>query len=263
MIFVLILAGQYLWLPADDSSQAIITRIAVPEGYERESPKRCTFGHWLQRLPLKEGRPPVYLYNGNKKTNQDLHFAVVDLDVGDEDLQQCADAIIRLRAEYLYYRKLLDSVRFTITSGDTIHFRRWIKGYRPEVFGNKVAWVKRAESDSSYQTFQDYLNFIFTYAGTYSLSKGLKKVEALSNIRIGDIFIQGGFPGHAVIVVDMAIDGDGNKIVLIAQSFMPAQDLHILKNLNDSKLNPWYEVGAGDRLQTPEWIFDWGDLRRF
>lgn len=253
----------YLWTESYDSSSAVINRIRVPECYVRFSVKRCSFGNWLQHLPLKEGKPPVYLYNGKKKGNQDGHFAVVDLDVGDEDLQQCADVVIRLRAEYLFYRGLLDSVKFMITNGDLVSFRKWILGYRPRVNGNRVSWVKRGEVDSTYQTFRDYLNFIFNYAGTYSLSKELEKVEDQSEIRIGDIFIQGNFPGHAVIVVDMAVDSEDNKIVLLSQSFMPAQDLHILKNLNDSRLNPWYEVGIGDKLKTPEWTFEWNDLMRF
>ena len=31
----------------------------------------------------------------------------------------------------------------------------------------------------------------------------------MQNMKIGDVFIQGGFPGHAVIVVDMVEDKKG------------------------------------------------------
>jgi len=44
---------------------------------------------------------------------------------------------------------------------------------------------------------------------------------------------------------------------------MPAQDIHILKNPGNPELSPWYIVGKGERLITPEWIFEWKDLRRF
>lgn len=35
------------------------------------------------------------LYNGSQKPNQSVHYAVFDIDVGKEDLQQCADAVMR------------------------------------------------------------------------------------------------------------------------------------------------------------------------
>ena len=57
----------------------------------------------------------------------------------------------------------------------------------------------------------------------------LNRVQNIDAIEIGDIFIRGGFPGHAVLVVDMAIHPvSGQKAVLLAQSYMPAQDIHIL-----------------------------------
>jgi hypothetical protein len=40
----------------------------------------------------------VLLYNGAPKFRQDVHAAVIDIDVGTRDLQQCADATMRLRA---------------------------------------------------------------------------------------------------------------------------------------------------------------------
>jgi len=39
---------------------------------------------------------------------------------------------------------------------------------------------------------------------------------SIKNMNIGDVFIVGGSPGHAVIVVDMAVNSDGEKIFLLA-----------------------------------------------
>ena len=58
--------------------------------------------------------------------------------------------------------------------------------------------------DYSYKTFRKYLNMVFMYAGTASLSKELRTVPYTS-LQAGDVFIKGGSPGHAVIVVDVAI----------------------------------------------------------
>jgi hypothetical protein len=92
----------------------------------------------------------------------------------------------------------------------------------------------------------------------------MKPVDDISEMQIGDVFIKGGFPGHAVIVVDLAEDeGSGKKVFLLAQSFTPAQEMHILKNPNDETMSPWYPLDFGERLFTPEWTFQRNDLHRF
>jgi hypothetical protein len=89
-------------------------------------------------------------------------------------------------------------------------------------------------------------------------------VKDVKGMKGGDVFIKGGSPGHAVLVVDMACDPrTGRKIFLLAQSYMPAQDIHILKNPKDAKLSPWYDVEFGTILYTPEWVFAWSELKRF
>lgn len=55
-----------------------------------------------------------------------------------------------------------------------------------------------------------------------------------------------------------------NSIVfLLAQSFMPAQDIHILKNPISGNLSPWYKLEETKSLVTPEWTFTYSNLKRF
>ncbi len=79
-------------------------------------------------------------------------------------------------------------------------------------------------------------------------------------MEIGDVFIQGGSPGHAVIVVDLVVNSTtGEKRFLLAQSYMPAQDIHVLKNPNST--DSWYSMS--EVIETPEWTFRSSDLKRF
>lgn len=261
-IYCHIYADPYPWLDNLNDSNSIEYRITPPDGSGRTDATEDSFTKWLRRLPLKEENAKVYLYNGEEKSNKVAH-AVIDIDTGDKDLQQCADAVIRFRTEYLFSQNKLDEIQFNFTSGDTASFRQWINGYRPVVDGNNVSWKKTNIIDSSYTSFRDYLNTIFMYCGTYSLSKELVPVEDIRDIQAGDIFIQGGFPGHAVIVLDIAENSKKEKLFLIAQGFTPAQDIHILKNTNNPHLSPWYDIDFGNILRTPEWNFKKTDLKRF
>jgi hypothetical protein len=254
----------YHWLGEQEPIATIATEIPPPERYKRVAAEAGSFSHWLRNLPLKEEGTPVYLYDGRKKGNQGAHFAVVDIDTGTQNLQQCADAVIRLRAEYLYARGQHSSIHFNFTSGDEASFTKWVEGYRPMVNNDRVSWIKKAAQDSSYLNFRRYLTTVYIYAGTYSLSKELKPRRDIHDMSIGDVFIEPGFPGHAVIVVDMAENRkNGRKIFLLAQSFMPAQDIHVLKNPDKAGLSAWYALDFGRTLRTPEWRFKDTDLKYF
>ena len=244
---------------------ASVSEIPLPEGYERIELSQSSFGWFLRNQEIKQENNIVYLYNGEPKTNQNAQYCILKTDVGNRDLQQCADAVMRLRAEYLFRQGKYKEIHFNFTSGDTAWYAKYADGYRAEINGNKVSWIKKSEKDSSYKTFRKYLDLVFTYAGTYSLSKELLPVTNINDIQIGDVFIQTGQPyGHAVIVVDLAVHRTtGEKIFLLAQSYMPAQEIHILVNPIDKNLSPWYSADFNNELQTPEWIFYKDDLKRF
>lgn len=253
--------SNYPW-PKKNKYEAIESKISTPSGFRRIPAEKNSFGFWLRCLPVRTDRSFVWLYNGLPKINQFVHHAVLEIDVGNTDLQQCADAVIRLRAEYLRSRGCESAIAFRFTSGDLAAWKQWRAGERPIVRGNKVSWEKTAKIDDSYANFRQYLNVVFTYAGTISLSKELMPVKDPSKVEIGDVFIQGGSPGHAVLVVDVAANDSGERIFLLAQSYMPAQDAHILKNPR-SDISPWYQARSGGELITPEWTFRYQDLKRF
>ncbi|PKP49613.1 MAG: hypothetical protein CVT95_03205 [Bacteroidetes bacterium HGW-Bacteroidetes-12] len=253
----------YSWLDSYNPNSSIFNTIFPPDGYKRSTEEKNSFGAWLQRLPINTTDNTVYLFNGEKKYNQQAQHAVLDIDVGEKDLQQCADAIMRLRAEYLYATKQFDKIQFNYTNGVTIPFSKWNKGFYPKLQENKVVWVS-ANNDASYKSFKKYLTNIFTYAGTASLSKEMKSI-AIKEMTIGDVFILGGHPGHAVIVVDMTFNKTTNdRCFMLAQSYMPAQSIHILKNPRNERLSPWYSLSEiNNEIRTPEWTFNVTQLKRF
>lgn len=244
--------------------KTIQTRFNVPENYKRFESSKGYFAYYLQNFPLKPHDSKVYLYNGKLKYRQDVHAAALDISVGEKDLQQCADATMRLRAEYLFDQKEYDKIHFNFTNGFNAEYTKWRQGFRTKVDGNKVNWIKSTtnEDSKSYTSFLKYMETVFTYAGTLSLEKELSHRD-LKDIQIGDIFVKGGSPGHAVMVVDLAENETGNKIILLAQSYMPAQNIHILKNPNNSHISPWYDLNNLEILETPEWNFSTLSLKKW
>jgi hypothetical protein len=218
-----------------------IGAIPVPPGFERLPAAKGSFAEWLQNIRIKKDKT-VFLYNGVPKRNQEAHYVVLDVPVGNKDLQQCADAVMRLRAQYLYSQKRFAEISFSDNSG---------KKYKCP-----------ASVDST--RFERYLENVYAYCGTLSLEKQLHKVADLKNIQPGDVLIKGGSPGHAVIVTDVAVSKTGRKLYMLAQSYMPAQNIHVLKNPSDSENSPWYEVNTNNSfIFTPEWLFTPNQLKRW
>lgn len=255
---------------ASDSTDSILhpsgntagTRFAPPAGYRRLAADSGSFGYFLRNFPLKAHAAAVHHHDGRIK-EPSYHAAVLDLSTGTENLQQCADAVMRLRAEYWYARKQYSRMHFNFTNGFRCGFDRWSQGCRVKVQGNQTSWVCGQTPSTSRETFQAWMKQVFLFAGTLSLEQELQKVSP-PDLRIGDVWIKGGSPGHAVIVMDMCMDSSGNKLFLLAQSYMPAQDMHFLKNVHDPNLSPWFRLPEPDAdLYTPEWTFAYGQLRRF
>lgn len=225
------------------------TRFAPPAGAVRPPFPAGSFAAWLRELPLYAAEHPVHLYTGEVKPRQDVHAAVIALDVPRRDLQQCADAVMRLYAEYLYSSGRAAAIAFHPDPGKPRELR----------------YTGRPDDRAA---FQSYLLRVFSAAGSASLQAEMRPEPG--PLRPGDVLIQGGHPGHVVMILDVAERASPSgappeRFVLIAQSYMPAQDFHVVKNPGDAALSPWFrESDLATGLLTPEWRpFFRKDVRRF
>ena len=223
-----------------------INEIPLPEGYKRVEPEKGSFAEWLGNIKLRKDNT-VYLYNGTPKDRQDLHYRVLDISTGKKDLQQCADCIMRLKAEYYFERKEYNKIVFPANNGSEYSF---------EIHAHKHNLCR------SHDCLLQFLETVFTYCGTYTIQQITKPVN-IHEMQIADVFLKAGSPGHAMIVTDMAANATtGSKIYLLAQGYMPAQDMHIVINPTNETLSPWYEVNDAAKIVTPGWIFEPEQLRR-
>ncbi len=112
------------------------TRYSTPEGFTRVEGGKGSFEEFLRNQKLKPYGEKALYYNGREKPSKGVYDSVIDVDIGDRDLHQCADAIMLLRAEYLYSIRDYDNVQFNFVSGFEAKYRKWMEGYRIKVEGN-------------------------------------------------------------------------------------------------------------------------------
>ena len=243
-----------------EEGETLETRVMTPAGYARTEVREGSFEEFLRQYPMKPSGAKVLLYDGSEKGNQSAHVAVFDLPIENYDLQQCADSVIRMYAEYFWSTEQYDRIKFHFTNGFLVEYTKWREGNRVTINGNNVSWIKSKAKDTSYDCFVRYLRTIFCYAGTLSMEKE-SEPTTLAKLKAGDVFLYGGSPGHVVMVADVCVNEQGKKAFLLAQGYMPAQEFHLLKN-DRHPGDPWYyEDEVTYPFATPEYTFDEGSLR--
>ncbi|MFY7669817.1 DUF4846 domain-containing protein [Tenacibaculum sp. MEBiC06402] len=237
------------------SGDSISTRVKVPKGFKRVQYPKGSFQEYLRNYKLKKHGSPIINFDGSEYFAQHWHDAVLEVPVPKNGLQQCADALMRIRSEFLWSKNLQQKIGFKFTSGHYCSWKQYAEGFRPKINGNKVKFQKTATPNFSRKNFYKYLNLIFMYAGTASLHAELPKVS-IKNLKIGDMLVQPGFPGHIEIIVDEIINESGEKMYLLAQGNTPAQNVCLLKNFENLEISPWYQFAENKPIYTPSYYFN-------
>jgi len=247
----------------NENGKTITSRILLPKNYKRASYLENSFSDYIQNYNLKPFGTQVINYDGNPYVYQEGHVGVLELPVPSNGLQQCADALIRMRAEYLWETNQKDKIGFNFTSGHYCSWKKYAEGYRPKIKGSNVSFHKTASANASKENFYKYLNLIFMYSGTQSLYSELPKINSIEKVQVGDMLIYPGSPGHVIMVVDKATNSEGENLYIFAQGNTPAQSVHIIKNPSDLSLSPWFQVEIGEYVEIPTYYFNEAKFIRF
>ncbi|MFD2725449.1 DUF4846 domain-containing protein [Hyunsoonleella rubra] len=244
-------------------SLTIRSRVNVPKGYKRAAYPKGSFEEYLRNYKLKPFGTRIINYDETEYFWQFGHIGILEVPVPKNGLQQCADALIRIRSEYLWDNERKDEIGFNFTSGHYCSWKKYAEGYRPKIRGNKVTFHKTASKNYSKANFYKYLNLIYTYSGTLSLYNELPKINNPKDLKIGDMLIKGGSPGHIVMICDEAVNSNGDKIYLLFQGNTPAQSVHLVKNLEDSQISPWYHLEKDAVIPVSNYTFNSSKFVRF
>lgn len=239
----------------NEDSLTIKSRVKVPDGYKRVVYEEGSFQDYLRNYKLKAFGSKIINFDDTPYFWQGGHIGILEIAVPSNGLQQCADALIRIRSEYLWDKNRKEEIGFNFTSGDYCSWIKYAEGYRPIINGNKVIFSRTASKDDSKDNFYKYLNLIYMYSGTLSLYNELPKIDNAKDLKIGDMLIKGGSPGHIVMICDETVNDEGEKAYLLFQGNTPAQSVHLVKNLENPTISPWYHLEKDEIIPVSNYTF--------
>jgi hypothetical protein len=258
---------RYPWLgdsrefPKPDAT--LKARFPAPPGYARVKVEAGSFAEWLRSLPMAPEGTPAKSFDGKESlaADDDYLAGVVAIDVGSSDLQQSSDVIVRLHAEYLWSRGERDKISYLSATKLNMPLSRWEKGQRLIPNGANVFWaVKGKPADIDHAEFRKYLDAIFNWANSTSLSARSTPVADPKDLLAGDFFLQTQSPNHVAVVLDLAEKPSGERVALLGQARNPAESIHVVR---PGKATPWFSVRPPVPVLTPHSkALAWEDLRR-
>lgn len=255
---------QYAWLSKQEKTTyaPLALRIPDPAGFCRVKATAGGFADWLRHLPTAPpGTPVKTAKNQIVRAGDDARLAAtVVLQPRGGKLLDAGNMLVRLRAEFFWAAGLKDRTAFRFTSGHLATWADWAAGVRPFVQGRNVEFRKIDPPDEGRESFTCYLEAVFRHGTVYSLMQDTFPMTD-GTIEPGDVFVRPGRPGHAVLVLDVAVSEDGRVSVLLGQGGTPPQTFHVLR---DPALGDWFPVNRSDPIDLgPAGTFRLKDLRRW
>lgn len=223
-----------------------ISAIRCPDEYSRIRLDESSLSDYVRKLPLKPVGSDVLTHEGRIIHPADEITAVINWKKPSR-VQQCADVAIRLHAEFLRSKGKIGSIKYKTLDGTLISYKKWLSGsYSLDSSGSiKYTPSVSKKSDNGIE-FENYLQFVMTYANSSSLARDLPVVNE-KDLLPGDIYIQpdvsgrGGI-GHVSIVLDICENSQIQRLYLFGYGFIPAQDFHLPRPGSRQGIGSWFTL---------------------
>ncbi len=235
-------------------------RFGDPPGYQRVPVTPESIGEWLRFLPLGPADSPVTDATGKPTliTAAGLAAAVVAIDMHAEE---SADALLRLHAEWQFWRGNRDRISYASNSGRPMPFNRWISGERIVMKKQSWNWLFKAPpiANPSYGDLRAFLDAVYQWTDPRALAIQGKTYDA-SDVAPGDYLVHSGKDPTLVIVLDVAKNAAGEPAMLLGHVAAPHQNFYVMRATKDS---PWFIPKPNREIAVPGLKpFIWKEHRR-
>lgn len=231
-------------------------RFAPPQEYTRAEAAEGTFAAYLRDLPLKPDGTSVAQHDGT--VSSAAAAAVVDIDIGTSDRCQLTDALLLLRARFLFDTGRKNDIQFYFSSGFLYDFTTYTTGRRVKINGNDVRWVAKEAAGDTLPDLYNYLGTLYSYSRAASVKAN--DTKQTGQIVPGAVFTNDG----GAMIADVARnDTTGETLVILVRGGSPASDLYVVKNIQLPDLSPWISVSAGGGIYLDGVTFLESDAREF
>jgi hypothetical protein len=221
-----------------------------------------SWSEWLRLLPLAASGTPVRNYRGEIVVPGDDEqlAAVVAIDIGSRDLQQSADVLLRLHAEWRWYRGELRML-YLSDSKLELPLQKWGAGERLVAAGGQPKWVAQAAAKPKLDgvDFREYLEAVLAWSDGQALVAESVPL-APEGLEPGAFFLRQGHPADVLVVLDVATSPAGERAMLLAHARNPSENIHVIRPTRDTV---WFPVRTHQPVRVPRAPpFGWKDLRR-
>ena len=228
---VVLIAGM-AWLLwggiSNPAGRKTIGEITPPMGFQRVEVEPGSFGAFIREFPLQGRGARMKYYDGTLAYGQYFGYAVLDLAMI-SNMEQCADAVMRMRAEYFWKNGQYGRIHFHSVDGKDMRYG----------------------GGADRTAFEQYLRRVYGSANTTSLRRHMN-VKDFGDVAPGDVLVyeapSATTYGHAVLIADVAVNPrTGKKALMFAESSTPALTMHIVRNLLHPLKSPWIIVEDSDK----------------
>jgi len=255
----------YPWMrdstdPRPKAVTVLRQRFGDPPGFQRIAVNPETIGEWLRFLPLGPASTPVTDESGKTTLATIAGFAaaVVAIDMHAED---SADALLRLHAEWRYWRGDRKAISYVSNTGKLMPFARWLAGERIVTKKQSWDWAYRTTpvDNPTYADLRNFLDTAYKWTDPRALAIQGKQLDA-KDVAPGDYFVHAGKDPTLVVVLDVAKNAAGEPAMLFAHVAAPHQNLYVMQA---TKGSPWFVATPNGQIAVPGLKpFVWKEHRR-